>query len=55
MGSGNERVTLTITRSQAETLRFLLSCHTGPIPNYSWTRREQQQAQRILDALPPKD
>lgn len=44
-------VTVTLTKAQAETLRYLLDVHTGPIPRYQWTKRDCEIAERVIVKL----
>lgn len=41
-------VTITMTKAQAELIWYLLSVHSGPVPNYSWTRRDMDRAGKAL-------
>lgn len=46
-------VTITMTDAQARTVLYLLSVHTEHygIPRYSWTKRNKEQAERVVSAL----
>lgn len=45
-------VTIELTNAEADTLRYLLSVHTDiGIPRYSWTKRNRQQAERMVTKL----